>query len=102
MGHEPFDQSGRPKTGYSGKVYVKSDTAASDTARRFEAAERKLRDVVIRVEGYGQVFGTAAEQTFPVEAGEWMGLTSLDLGTLYFKNAAAGQNGTVHIIGVED
>ena len=99
---EPFDESGRPKSGYSGSVYVSSDTAASDAARRFAATEKKLRDVIVKVEDNDQLFGTAAGQTFPVASGEWMGFTKVDVSALYFKNKTAGQNGTVHIIGVED
>jgi len=99
---EPFDESGRPKSGYSGSVYVNSDTAASDAARRFAATEKKLRDVIVKVEDNDQLFGTAAGQTFPVAAGEWMGFTKVDASALYFKNKTAGQNGTAHIIGVED
>ena len=99
---EPFDESGRPKSGYSGSVYVGSDTATDDTARRFAAAEKKLRDVIVKVEDNDQLFGTAAGQTFPIAAGEWMGFTKVDVSAFYFKNKTAGLNGTVHIIGVED
>ena len=102
MSQEPFDESGRPKSGYSGSVYVNSDTAADDTARRFATAEKKLRDVIVKVEDNDQLFGTASAQTFPVAAGEWMGFTKVDVSALYFKNKTAGLNGTVHIIGVED
>jgi len=99
---ELFDNKGRPKCGYSGAVYVKSDTATGDTARRFETSSRKLRDVVITIETNAQLFGNADGQTFPLAAGDSMGFTLVDVSTLYFKNANAGQNGTVHIIGVED
>ena len=30
-----------------------------------------------------------------------MGFTKVDISTLYFKNDVAGENGVVHIIGVE-
>ena len=101
-GGDLFDASGRPKSGYSGKVYVKSDTAAADTARHFETSSKFLRDVIISVKTNNQLFGDASGQTFPLAAGESMGFTLVDISTLYFKNASAGQNGTVHIIGVED
>ena len=99
---EPFDESGRPKSGYSGSVYVGSDTAAGDGIRCFAATEKKLRDVIVRVEDNDQLFGTDSAQTFTVAAGEWMGFTKVDVSTLCFKNRTAGLNGTVHIIGVED
>lgn len=99
---ELFDNKGRPKSGYSGAVYVKSDTATADTARRFETSQKRLRDVLITVETNNQLFGDKDGQTFPLEAGDSIGFTLVDVSTLYFKNANAGQNGTVHIIGVED
>ena len=99
---EPFDESGRPKSGYGGSVYVKSDTASSDAARRFEATEKRLRDVVIIVKTNDQLLGDSSGQTYPVAAGEAIGFTLVDVSTLYFKNAGAGSNGTVHILGVED
>ena len=99
---EIFDNKGRPKSGYSGAVYVNSDTATGDGARRFETSPKRLRDVVIRVKTNDQLFGDADGQTFPLAAGESMGFTLVDISTLYFKNAAAGQNGVVHIIGTED
>ncbi len=102
MSQQPFDESGRPKSGYSGIVYVGSDTAANDSTRRFAAETRKLRDIIVRVEDNDQLFGDAASQTFLLAAGEWMGFTMVDVSTLYFRNRTAGQNGTVHIIGTED
>lgn len=101
-GEEMFDKSGRPKSGYSGTVYEKEDTAASDTARRFETTGKLLRDVVIRVSTNAQKFGNAANQRLTLNAGDSMGFTQVDISTFYFKNAGAGQNGTVNIIGVED
>ena len=102
MSQEVFDGSGRPKSGYGGRVYHNHNTASSDAARRFETSEKKLRDVVIRVEDYGQLMGDESGQEFPVGAGEWVGFTQVDVSTLYFKNRSAGENGTVRIIGVED
>lgn len=102
MAENLFDSSGRRLSGYSGIVYVKSDTATGDSARRFETSQKRLRDVVIRVKTNDQLFGDSDGQTFPLAAGESMGFTLVDISTVYFKNAAAGQNGVVHIIGTED
>ncbi len=88
--------------GFSGAVYENENTATDDTVRRFEASSKKLRDVVIQVETNAQLFGNASNQRFKVTAGASMGFTQVDLSTLYFKNAGAGQNGTVRILGVED
>jgi len=87
---------------YSGTVYVKSDTATADTARRFETTSKKLRDVIITVKTYAQLFGDSAGQTYPVAADGTFSITQIDISTLYFKNATAGQNGTVHILAVND
>jgi len=88
--------------GFSGAVYENENTATDDTVRKFEASSKKLRDVVIQVETNAQLFGNASNQRFKVTAGASMGFTQVDLSTLYFKNAGAGQNGTVRILGVED
>ena len=88
--------------GFSGAVYENENTATDDNARRFETSSKKLRDVIIQVVTNDQLFGNAANQRYEVAAGEAIGFTQVDLSTLYFKNAAAGQNGTVNILGVED
>lgn len=102
MGQQTFDDSGRPKSGYSGKVYVKSDAATGDSARRFETSPRFLRDAVVKVSTYDQLFGDASGQTFLVSVGSNWSCNLIDISTLYFKNATAGQNGRVDILGVED
>lgn len=90
------------ETTYTGAVYRNSDTATTDAARRFETSEKMLRDVIIQVAAYGQLFGDSASQTFPVVQGDSFRITKIDISTLYFKNAVAGENGTVHILAVED
>ena len=99
-----FDEYGRPKRveAFGGAVYENQDTAATDAARRFETATKKLRDVVIRVSGNPQLFGDATNQRLELAVGDTMGFTRVDISTLYFKNKTAGQNGTVNILGVEE
>lgn len=99
-----FDQLGRPKRvdAFGGAVYENQDTAAGDTARRFETSAKRLRDVVIRVSGKPQLFGDASNQRLELAVGDSMGFTRVDISTLYFKNKTAGQNGTVSILGVEE
>ncbi|GAI95221.1 unnamed protein product [marine sediment metagenome] len=75
--------------------------ATTDDPRRFEPTSRKLRDLIIQVSTNDQLFGNATNQRYKVAAGETIGFTQVDLSLLYFKNAAAGQNGTVNILGVE-
>jgi len=87
---------------FSGVVYENQDTAAADTARRFETTSKKLRDVVIKVSTYAQYFGDASNQRLQVGVDGTLGFTLVDLSTLYFKNVEAGKNGTVTILGVEE
>jgi len=87
---------------FGGAVYENEDTATADTARRFETASTKLRDVIIQISGYGQLFGTATNQRYLLDVGDTWNLKKVDISTLYFKNATAGQNGVVNIIGVRE
>lgn len=87
---------------FGGAIYENQDIAVSDVARRFATSKKKLRDVVIQVTVFAQLFGNAANQRYKVEVGDTLGLTSVDVSALYFKNATAGQNGTVNILAVEE
>ena len=101
-GRDTVDEGGRLKSGYSGAVYENQDTATGDTARRFETARKLLRDVVIKVTTRAQTLGDSSNQRLELAAGDSIGFTLVDLSTLYFKNASAGENGTVTILGTED
>lgn len=83
-------------------VYVNSNTATDDSARRFETSEVKLRVAIITVDGKAQLLGTKTGQTYPMKEEGCCMLPQVDISTLYFKNAKAGQNGTVHILAVLD
>ena len=87
---------------FGGAVYRNSDVAAADTARRFETTAKKLRNVTILVSGKSQLFGDDTAQDYPVNPGDTLSYDYIDISTLYFKNAAAGENGTVYILGVEE
>lgn len=95
------DRIGRYIAGGSGKVYVNSDIASADTARRFETSWTYLEDITIIVKTKAQLFGDENGQTYPVGVGETLGYSRIDISSLYFKNETAGENGTVHILGVE-
>jgi len=100
-----FDENGRPiQVSYvpAGAIYENQKTMAADTATRFETTSKKLRSARIYVTTQNMVFGTSANQRLTVAANDYFDLESFDLSTLYFKNAAAGQNGTVTIIGVAE
>ena len=102
MSLEDIEKAIKDAGNFSGAVYVNSNTATDDTARRFETTSKKLRDVVLRVATNSQLLGTSASQVYPVNVGETVGISKLDISMLYFKNATAGQNGTVQILAVEE
>lgn len=86
----------------AGTAYCKSDTAASDAARRFETAEKKIMNASIQVTTNSQLFGQVDGILYQIDPGDTKSLGNIDISTLYFKNATAGQNGTVTILGVEE
>jgi len=86
--------------GFYGQIYAKSDTAAADTGRRFETSEKKLSWCVIQISTQSQVFGTSSAYPVTYAAGTSFEMEDVDISTLYFANAAAGQNGTVAIMGI--
>jgi len=88
-------------TGY-GSTYRNTATMADDNATRFETSATKLRYAKIKVTTNAMVFGDASTQDWNVAADETLELAKFDLSTLYFKNAGAGSNGTVNIIGVTE
>lgn len=101
-----IDSKGNPigadKALFSGEVYSNTMTMADDNVTRFETVTRKLRDVVILVETYSLLLGKAGVEVYTVGADETVGFTKVDISTLYFKNAGAGDNGKISILGVEE
>lgn len=85
---------------FTSAAYVNTDTAESNAARRFETTALYLKDFIIKVSTYAQLFGDSSGQTYSVGVGETIGLSGIDISTLYFKNAVEGQNGKVDILGV--
>lgn len=85
---------------FRGAIHADSDTAVSDAARRFETSMKKLTWAAIQVTTKDQLFGDSSSQLVTYAAGATFELENVDISTLYFKNAAAGQNGTVSIVGI--
>ena len=85
-----------------GDVYSKTMTMSDDNATRFETSEKSLRDVVISVETNPMLLGKTGVEVFTVAAGGSVGWAKVDISTLYFKNAGAGNNGKITVLGVED
>jgi hypothetical protein len=87
---------------FGGNIYSKTMTMTDDNATRFETTAKKLRDVVIIVTTNNMLLGETGVEVYPVDADDTIGFTKADVSTLYFKNAAAGSNGTITILGVEE
>ena len=85
-----------------GDAYSKTMTMTDDNATRFETAEKSLRDVVISVETNPMLLGKTGVEVFTVAINASIGWGKIDISTLYFKNAGAGNNGKITIFGVED
>jgi hypothetical protein len=87
---------------FGGNVYSKQMTMTDDNATRFETSTKKLRDVCIIVTTNNMLLGETGTEVYPVDADDTIGFTEVDVSTLYFKNASAGSNGTITILGVEE
>lgn len=87
---------------FKGDTYSKTMTMTGDEPARFEVESKKLCDVVIIVETYAMLLGEAGVAVYPVGVGDTIGFTKVDISTLHFKNAAAGENGKITILGVEE
>jgi len=85
--------------GFTGDVYENEHTMVDDSAYRFESSSLLLRDVVIRVSTHDAVFGDSSNQRYPRSTGSTIGLTKLDLSKFYIKNAGAGSNTKINILG---
>lgn len=85
-----------------GDIYSKTMTMVNDNPTRFEVATKNLRDVVIIVTTNPMLLGETGVEVYPVGANETIGFTVVDISSLYFKNAGAGNNGTITILGVEE
>ena len=85
-----------------GATYSKTMTMSDDNATRFETSIKTLRDVIILVETNPMLLGKTGTEVFPVATDGTTGWAKVDISTLYFKNAGAGNNGKITILGVED
>ncbi|KKL46302.1 hypothetical protein LCGC14_2346940 [marine sediment metagenome] len=85
-----------------GDTYSKTMTMSDDNATRFETAEKSLRDVIILVETNPMLLGSTGVEIFPVATNGSIGWSKVDISTLFFKNAGAGNNGKITILAVED
>ncbi len=96
------EQSFEKLLGFSGKIYSKTMTMTDDNVTRFETEPKKLLDIVILVETNPMLLGQAEIEVFTVVIDASVGFTKVDISTLYFKNAGAGDNGKITILAVEE
>ncbi len=85
-----------------GDTYSKTMTMSDNNATRFESSAKTLRDVIILVETNPMLLGETGVEVFTVASGASIGWAKVDISTLYFKNAGAGNNGKITILAVED
>jgi len=86
---------------FTGEVYENEHTMVDDTAYRFESTEMKLRGAVILVSTHDALIGDSSNQRYPKTSGTSLAVGDVDLAKLYFKNAGAGNNTKINIIGVK-
>lgn len=87
---------------FGGNVYSKTMTMTDDNPTRFEAASKLLRDIVIIVKTHPMLLGETGVVVYPVGVNEAVGFTKVDISTLWFQNANAGDNGVISILGTEE
>lgn len=85
---------------FSGEVYENEHIMTTDAIYRFESSEKKFRSGVALISTKDALIGDVTNQRYPKSAGSTLALEYTDLSKLYFKNAAAGQNTKINIIGV--
>lgn len=85
--------------GFTGDVYENEHTMTADTAYRFETASLLLRDVIIRVSTHDALVGDSSNQRYPRSTGSTLGFQKIDLSKFYIKNAGAGSNTKINIVG---
>ena len=85
---------------FSGKVYENEHTMTTDATYRFETTPVKLRGAVILVSTHNALIGDSTNQRYPKAAGTSLAVGDVDLSELYFKNAGAGNNTKINIVGV--
>ena len=86
---------------FSGDVYENEHTMVNDSAYRFETSEVKLRGGVILVSTHDALMGDSSNQRYPRSAGTAISVGDVDLSDLYFKNAGAGNNTKINIVGAK-
>lgn len=86
---------------FTGDVYENEHTMSDDLKYRFETSELKLRSATILFSTHDALVGDSSNQRYPKSAGTTLSVGYVDLSNLYFKNAGAGQNTKLNIIGVK-
>lgn len=84
---------------FTGDVYENEHTMTDNVKYRFESSSVLLRDVIIRVSENAAVIGDSSNQRYPKSIGSTCGFTRVDLSKLYIKNAGAGANTKINILG---
>lgn len=84
---------------FSGDIYENEHTMSDDSVYRFESSILLLSDVIIRVSTHDALVGDINNQRYPRSVGSTLGFLKVDLSKLYIKNAGAGDNTKINILG---
>ena len=84
---------------FSGDIYENEHIMTDDNAYCFESSSLKLRGAMILISDHDALIGNSSNQRYPKTAGTSLSVDSIDISKLYFKNATAGQNTKINIIG---
>lgn len=87
-------------TRFGGYVYENEHTMTDDLPYQFTSTSLKLRGAVVLVSTHPVLIGDSVNQRYPKSAATIISIGDVDLSTLYFKNAGAGDNVKLNIIGV--
>lgn len=85
---------------FSGAIYENEHMMTDNNPYRFETTEVKLRGAVLLVTVQDALIGDSANQRYPKAAGSTLSVDGIDVSSMYFKNATAGLNTKINIVGV--
>jgi len=86
---------------FGGEVYYGSYTAKDDVAHPFTESTLKLADAILVVSDASAYVGSADEVGLLLSPGDKLGISKIDLSTLYIQNVTAGNNTTISVFGVK-
>jgi hypothetical protein len=81
-------------------VVTYSKTATSDAQFRIMNTDLWLSNANIHCNTHDALYGNVTEQPATVSAGDILTFERFNLADLYFKNASAGDNTVIYVVGI--